>query len=399
MLKVFEAFAGIGAQRTALENLGIDHEVVAISEIDKYAIKSYEAIYGEINNLGDITKINLEDIPEHDLFTYSFPCQDISLAGKQKGLDKDSETRSSLLWECERIIEHCKPKYLLLENVKNLVGKKHKDNFNEWLNILDNLGYDNYWKVLKASDYGIAQKRERVFVVSIRKDLRQKFEWPKKQELKKILKDYLEDEVDEKYYLKNTKLFFIQNSFNNEDKGNGFRFAPHVKNNAKIANTITTRAGGRMDDNFIIDADCSEEKIVFEKKKKITFKIKNATKKGYLEAEDGDGIDLSYPDSTTRRGRVQKQCAHTLTTHDNIGVLDQCRIRKFTPLECWRLMGFNDESFYKAEKVNTNTQLYKQAGNSICVPVLEAIFKELFKGGIDNGSIVKNRKNGNSTDY
>lgn len=147
-LKVFEAFAGIGTQRMALRNLGIDHEVVAISEIDKFAIKSYEAIHGKVKNLGDITKIEVEDIPDHDLFTYSFPCQDISLAGKLKGLDKNSDTRSSLLWECERIIESKKPKYLLMENVKNLVGKKFKPYFEEWLKVLENLGYSNYWQVL-----------------------------------------------------------------------------------------------------------------------------------------------------------------------------------------------------------------------------------------------------------
>ena len=148
MIKVFEAFAGIGTQRMALRNLGIEHEVVAIAEIDKYAIKSYEAIHGEVNNLGDISKIKTEDIPDHDLFTYSFPCQDISLAGKGLGLDAGSGTRSGLLWECQKIIAGKKPKYLLLENVKNLVGKKHKHNFDLWLDWLKELGYTNYWKVL-----------------------------------------------------------------------------------------------------------------------------------------------------------------------------------------------------------------------------------------------------------
>ena len=130
-LRVFEAFSGYGSQSIALRNLGIPHEVVAISEIDKYAIKAYEAIHGPTLNLGDITQINVKDIPEHDLFTYSFPCQDLSIAGKQVGLHKG--TRSGLLYECEKIIEHCRPKYLLLENVKNLVGKKFKPQFEEWL--------------------------------------------------------------------------------------------------------------------------------------------------------------------------------------------------------------------------------------------------------------------------
>lgn len=166
-LRVFEAFSGIGSQRKALFNIGVPHEVIAISEIDKYAIKSYIAIHGEVNNLGDITKIDVNDIPEHDLFTYSFPCQDISSAGKRCGFTKGSNTRSSLLWECQRIIEHCKPKYLLMENVKNLVSKRFKCDFDMWLEYLESLGYTNYYKVLNAKDFGIPQNRERVFVVSV----------------------------------------------------------------------------------------------------------------------------------------------------------------------------------------------------------------------------------------
>lgn len=144
MLRVFEAFAGVGSQRMALDNLGIEHEVVAISEIDKFAIASYEAIHGQTVNLGDISQLKPEDIPDHDLFTYSFPCQDISVAGKQSGLDMDSGTRSGLLWECQRVISAKKPKYLLLGNVKNLVGKRHKANFDLWLDWLEEQGYSNY---------------------------------------------------------------------------------------------------------------------------------------------------------------------------------------------------------------------------------------------------------------
>ena len=147
-IRVFEAFAGVGSQRMALRNLGIDHKVVAIAEIDKFAIKSYEAIHGETNNLGDISQIETLDIPDHDLFTYSFPCQDISVAGKGLGLDEGSDTRSGLLWECQKVIYGKRPKYLLLENVKNLVGKKHKHNFDKWLVWLEKQGYTNYWQVL-----------------------------------------------------------------------------------------------------------------------------------------------------------------------------------------------------------------------------------------------------------
>lgn len=199
-IKVFEAFSGIGTQRMALRNLGIEHEVVAIAEIDKYALKSYEAIHGDCPNLGDISKIDPNTTPDHDLFTYSFPCQDISVAGKQKGLDINSGTRSGLLWECQKVIAAKKPKYLLMENVKNLVGKKHKPNFDKWLDWLEEQGYTNYWQVLNAKDYGVPQNRERVFCISILGD-HEPYVFPQKQVLTIRLKDVLEDEVDEKFYL------------------------------------------------------------------------------------------------------------------------------------------------------------------------------------------------------
>lgn len=200
MIKVFEAFSGIGTQRMALRNLEIEHEVVAIAEIDKYALASYEAIHGDCPNLGDISKIDLNDIPDHDLFTYSFPCQDISVAGKQKGFEKGGGTRSGLLWECEKVIRAKRPKYLLMENVKNLVSKKFKPGFEEWLRSLEEFGYTNYWQILNAKDYGIPQNRERVFCISILGE-HETYIFPEKQELTIRLKDVLEDEVDEKYYL------------------------------------------------------------------------------------------------------------------------------------------------------------------------------------------------------
>ena len=270
------------------------------------------------------------------------------------------------------------------------------------LKSLEEAGYNNYWKVLNAKDYGIPQNRERVFIVSIRKDVdTELFEFPKPYSLEKRLKDFLEPHVDEKYYLSDNMVnFFTQNSKNQEEKGNGFRFSP--TNGDTIAKSITTRAGNRMDDNFIT--------------------VPNATKKGYIETYEGDSVDLAYPNSTTRRGRVKEGVSGTLTTSDNMGVVvsepqirvignyspsnhdasrivdvngiaptvkenhgtvtavnvtESLRIRKLTPKECWRLMGFDDEDFYKAESVNSNTQLYKQAGNSIVVNVLEAIFENL----------------------
>ena len=207
MLRVFEAFAGYGSQSIALRNLGIEHEVVAISEIDKYAIKAYEAIHGPTLNLGNISKIEVEDIPDHDLFTYSFPCQDLSVAGKQAGLGKG--TRSGLLYECEKVIEAKKPKYLLLENVKNLVGKKFKPEFNKWLEYLEGLGYTNYWQVLNAKNYGIPQNRERVFVVSIL-GKHKPYEFPHEKELTTNVSDFLEKNINDKYYLSDNAIATIK---------------------------------------------------------------------------------------------------------------------------------------------------------------------------------------------
>lgn len=174
-IKVFESFAGIGAQAAALRNIGVDYEVVGISEIFKPAIKAYELIHGPVNNFGDITKIDPTTLPYIDLFTYSFPCQDLSCAGLGKGIN--SETRSGLLWECKKIIDAKKPTYLLLENVKQLVGKKHIDDFNKWIAYLDSMGYNTYWKVLNAKDYGHAQNRERVYAVSILKEADEGFDF------------------------------------------------------------------------------------------------------------------------------------------------------------------------------------------------------------------------------
>lgn len=273
-MKVLSLFSGIGAFEKALDRLNIDYELVAFSEIDKYATKSYCAIHGvdESMNLGDITKVDENSLPKDiDLITYGFPCQDISLAGKQKGMfnDDGTQTRSGLFFEALRIIEATKPKIAIAENVKNLTGKKFKEQFELVLKSLEEAGYSNYWKVLNAKDYGIPQNRERVFIISIRKDIDKGYEFPKGFPLQLRLKDMLDDEVDEKFYLDSTKEYFIKHSFESEEKGNGFRFAPHVKKNANVAKTVTTRAGGRMDDNFVVDVECEEDTFKFDSTNKM----------------------------------------------------------------------------------------------------------------------------------
>lgn len=210
-ISILELFGGIGACTKALKNIGMNVDVVDYVEIDKFAVKSYNAINGTNFEPQDIKKWN-KDI-NVDLIMHGSPCQDISLAGLQAGADQGTDTRSSLMYESIRIINKLKPKYVVWENVKNLLGKKHKHNFDNYINKLDELGYNSYYQVLNAKDYGIPQNRERVYTISIRKDIDEKeFKFPKKEPLKIVLKDLLEKEVDEKYYLNDKQLLAIKNS-------------------------------------------------------------------------------------------------------------------------------------------------------------------------------------------
>lgn len=254
MIKVNELFSGIGAFRKAMERLEIPHEIVGISEIDKYAIKSYEAIYGVTRNYGDISKVDKLDYA--DLWTYGFPCQDISVAGKLKGIVQ-GETRSGLLYEVQRLLvtsaeNNELPKYLILENVKNLVGKKFKTDFYNWLEWLAGIGYNNYWQVINAKDCGIPQNRERVFVVSIRKDIDQGFLFPQPIPLTTTMADFLEDEVDEKFYISDAYIKYAERATSEQTvNGNGFKFEPVEIGGNSVAKSITSKAGQRMTDNFI----------------------------------------------------------------------------------------------------------------------------------------------------
>lgn len=499
---LFEAFAGIGSQIQALKNIGINIKEHYISEIDKYAIASYEAIHGETINYGSICGI--EEIPQVDLFTYSFPCQDISLAGKGRGLSRESGTRSGLLWEVERILKHQfsinkLPKILLMENVKNLVGEKHREDYNEWLRELEKLGYKNYWEILNAKNYGIPQNRERVFCVSILGDYNYTFPKPFKLELK--LKDMLQDnpigkynltltermmiandgnvkryiesevidkfeegdcadisfpngynkanrvfkgyaptitpttiksliiKVPEKYYLSDKMVKYIA-SHDKENKQNGSgTYKVNKKNlkiNRNIAVPITTREGNTRADtsNYISIIGNTNPSH-----KGMNGNIYNSNNVSpTLTTNKGEGIKILIPEKTAEtkgifldqlnRGRahiekeeisttIKAQSGHSgiiikgnyspsnhnasrivdtngiaptvMEHHGTVtAVVNELRIRKLTPLECWRLMGFKDQQFFKASEVCSNSQLYKQAGNSIVVDILENIFKELF---------------------
>lgn len=207
VVRVIELFAGIGAQHQALKQAGIEHEIVAIAEINEPAVRSYEAIHGPVVNLGDITKI--EHLPECDLLTYSFPCQDLSVAGKRRGMTKGAGTRSGLLWEVERLLEdmrerECLPNALLMENVDAILFDENIRDFKSWIRKLSEMGYTSSYKVLDAADYGVPQRRKRCFMVSLHDG--RFFQFPKKRPLEKRLKDVLEDDVDESYYLPKEKV-------------------------------------------------------------------------------------------------------------------------------------------------------------------------------------------------
>lgn len=562
-LRLIELFAGIGSQTQALTNIGVPHTVVGISEIDKYAIQSYKAMHGEVTNFGDIREI--KSLPDADLWTYSFPCQDISVAGKGAGIKEG--TRSGLLFEVERLLITASkngnlPKFLLLENVKNLVSKKFKADFDRWLAFLKSLGYSNYWQILNAKDYGIPQNRERVFCVSIRGE-HKPFKFPEKRELKLRLRDMIDEVVDEKYYLKESTIRSIVNSsFNSRRdsirKGDDIAYtilardfkgpqcvqvgevvggkwdkmhdiSRRVYEPDGISPTVHCQQGGNTElkiaENFALGGGeedpvivamrgrnpdnpsdrtkgapleqrleaneqgiCNslttvqKDNLVMEKKRgskeyvarrykefikekgyipemfvaynkqevadiapTITgqcscpsgssavlkletedvkvlapnnwghkagdgtatrerretdivpalqanagqtqqsyLKIKVATKQGYEKAEEGDYVNITFPSSKTKRGRVGRGIAQTLTCGDgNAIVTENVRIRKLTPRECLRLMGWNDEQIDKiaAAKVSA-TQQYRQAGNGIVVQVLEFIFKALFLGEV-----------------
>lgn len=203
-MKVLELFGGIGACTQALKRLGADVEIVDYVEIDKYAVKSYNAINGTNFSPQDIC--DWDKNISADLIMHGSPCQDFSVAGRGAGGDEGSGTRSSLMYETVRIVSKIRPNYVIWENVKNVTGKKHRHNFDEYLHRMEELGYSNYWQILNAKNYGVAQNRERVFVISIREDVDTgEFAFPEPMELKKCMADYLDDDVDEKYYINNEK--------------------------------------------------------------------------------------------------------------------------------------------------------------------------------------------------
>jgi DNA (cytosine-5)-methyltransferase 1 len=425
-LKFGSDFSGIGAPELALKNLNIPIKKIFACEIDKFARKSFTAIHGDEGVFyNDITKRNHSEVEKLDLYVAGFPCQAFSMAGSRKGFD---DVRGTLFFNVAEFIKINKPECFVLENVKGLISHDSGKTFQTILSLLsdgggtvnkqmfipyftDGLGYHIYYTVLNTKDFEIPQNRERVFIVGFKKF--RNFSFPVAMPLKLKLKDFLQNNPDYKYFLSDKMIknflnrplaknypfqplninskyspcltaryykmaatdpyikmpiddkyflsdkiinYFTKKTKKQKEKGNGFKFDP--TNGESVAKTITTKEGQRIDDNYII--------------------INSNNKKSIEKAQEGDSVDFEQPNSKTRRGRVQKQISHTIQTAMIPGVLLSGRIRRLTPLECFRLQGFDDESFFRAQKVNSDTQLYKQAGNSITVNVLMKIFEKIY---------------------
>lgn len=342
-LKVGTFFSGIGAPEKALKRNGIDIDIQFFCEVDKYAIESYCLIHDEdvSKNVGDISKLKGKDLPYCDFWFGGFPCQDISLAGQGKGFDMASESRSSLGWEMIRLLGEVekKPKYVIFENVAAITFKTHAPILKLFKEDMKALGYSIFDKLLNAKNYGSPQNRNRYFLVCILGEY--SFVFPKKQKLKLKLLDVLEDNVDESFYLSDKMLeFFQENSKKQKENGNGFKFEP--LDGDSIAKSITTRAGSRMDDNFVKQIGNIVESENYDNPQRgriydangispslntvgggglePKILIPEATKQGYAEADVGDGVYLNRPHQ--KRGVVQKGMTQTIKTNgDDLGVV------------------------------------------------------------------------------
>ena len=421
-MKFLDLFAGIGGFRLGMETAG--HECVGFCEIDKYARASYKAIHnteGEIE-LHDITAVSDESIRGFgsvDVICGGFPCQAFSIAGHRRGFE---DTRGTLFFEICRFASILRPKYLFLENVRGLLNHDGGATFETIIRTLDGLGYDVEWQVLNSKNFGVPQNRERVFIIGHLRGQRTRNVFPLSGESEQS--DCQQSKIEIVGNTKNPNgksqgtgsVVYDSNGLigtlcardykepkqvaipvltlnRAEKRQNGRRF----KTDGEPMFTLTAQdrhgvvVGNEIKKFGTIEPNFNQSGVVYETdgiaptirayqggglEPKI--RVKEATKQGYAEAEIGDSVNLSHPNSKTRRGRVGKQIANTLLTGESQGVVEpDFRIRKLTPRECWRLQGFPDWAFDKAQEVNSNSQLYKQAGNSVTVNVISAIAKEL----------------------
>lgn len=383
-MKFIDLFAGIGGFRLGMESAG--HECVAFCEIDKFARASYKAIHNtegeiELHDITTVTDEEIRNIGHVDVICGGFPCQAFSIAGRRRGFE---DTRGTLFFEIARFASILKPKYLFLENVKGLLNHDKGNTFEVILSALDELGYDVEWQVLNSKDFGVPQNRERVFIIGHLRGERGRKIFPIGGENEKPSAERLGINI-----LGNTKQVAIP--VLTPDRANKRQNGRRFKTDGEPMFTLTGQdrhgivvagnlAGSHEQNGRIYDVNGISPTLNTmqggDRQPKI--RVREATKQGYAEASVGDSVNLAHPNSKTRRGRVGKQIANTLLTGESQGVVEPSfRIRKLTPRECWRLQGFPDWAFDKAQEVNSNSQLYKQAGNSVTVNIIKEIARYL----------------------
>ena len=384
-MKFIDLFAGIGGFRFGMESAG--HECVAFCEIDKFARASYKAIHNtegeiELHDITQVTDDEIRAIGHVDAICGGFPCQAFSIAGHRRGFE---DTRGTLFFEIARFAAILKPKYLFLENVKGLLNHDRGNTFEVILSALDELGYDVEWQVLNSKDFGVPQNRERVFIIGHFRGQRGRKVFPIGGK-------------DEKSSAERLGINILGNTKNPNGTAKGTRDIVHDPEGIVGTLTATDYKGPKqvaipneIKKYGVLQPNFNQSGVVYETdgisptirtmqggglEPKI--RVREATKQGYAEASVGDSVNLSHPNSKTRRGRVGEGIANTLVTGDSQGVVTpNFRIRKLTPRECWRLQGFPDWAFDKAQEVNSNSQLYKQAGNSVTVNVIKEIARYL----------------------
>ena len=401
-------FSGIGGFHSGFEKAGM--KCIGWCEFDKYAQKSYREIYdtkGLYFN-EDVRKIRGWELPNATLWSFGFPCQDISVAGKQKGIGRG--TRSGLFFEIMRLLdekEDDKPEWIIAENVKNLLSIEGGWGFFKVTSEMAKRGYTVQWRVYNSKDYGVPQNRERVYIIGHLRERGGRELLPIARKSERTLKKVIDGPQGSRVYEPELSCTLSSQGGGMGARTGLYKFVDLSKGNPKItenARCLISRynsgLSNRKGESSGVIAVLTPDRIKkrqngrrFKEPDEPMFTltgqdrhgvmIKNATKAGALLAMPGDGVDLSYPSMNTRRGRVQKESCNTITAQGQLGVLMESypmvRIRKLTPKECWRLQGFTDEQFEKAAAVNSNSQLYKQAGNAVTVNVVEEIGRHIMK--------------------
>lgn len=364
-VRLIELFAGIGSQAKALELLGVDFEHWKVCEFDDYAMKSYNAVHNTNFKTSDIQNLTASDLEIKDkdkyeyIMTYSYPCTDISIAGKKEGMERNSGTRSSLLWEVERLLKECgdnKPQILLMENVRECHNGKNAPLFFEWTSFLRSIGYKNFYTDMDAKNYGIPQTRKRCFMLSIL-DENAYYEFPQACGLSYSVKEFLEDKVDKKYYVKEETAL------------------PLIKKMEKECPSATI-----IDDTYGFD----NSEVRYFPDVCPTLRAAKANLKCIVAMRERNSDSLNQTPGASTEQRLEKNktnCCNTITTvqKDNL-IFENKQLRTLTPKEVWRLFGFEDKDVENASEFVPDTQLYKQGGNCIVVNCLVAILGKLFKG-------------------